>query len=70
MSKHKTVTIVRFPNGVWEELTRKNKPFTVNDCEYFEYQITKFPFDVARYITRAKQERQRQLRHRGIACVK
>lgn len=71
MSKAKNqLTIVRFPNGVWEELTRKNKPFTHDGCEYFEYTICKTPFDVARYIQRAKQDRQRALRHRGIPSVK
>lgn len=70
MSSKHLLTIVRFPNGVWEELTRKNKPFTVDGCEYFEYNACKTPFDVNRYITRAKQERQRKLRHRGISDVK
>lgn len=71
MSKPKKVlTIVRLANGEFVELDNKTKKLVCADTEYFEYNACKTPFDLERYITRAKQERQRKLRHRGIHDVK
>ena len=71
MSKPKNkLTIVRLADGDFVELTGKTKKLTCPKTEYFEYTICKTPFDVARYIKRARIDRQRDLRHRGIACVK
>lgn len=71
MSKPKNVlTIVRLADGEFVELTSKTKKLVCANTEHFEYTINKTPFDVARYIKRARIDRQRMLRHRGVACVK
>lgn len=64
------LTIVRLACGTFAELNSKTKKRVCPATEYFEYTTCKTPFDLARYITRAKQERQRKLRHRGVADVK
>lgn len=70
MSKSNLLIIVRLPDGTFHELNSKSKKLVCPATEFFEYIVRKTPFDLARYITRAKQERQRQLRHRGVPSVK
>lgn len=71
MSKAKNrLTILRLDDGSFVEQTSKTKKLITPTTEVFEYVICKYPFDLARYITRAKQERQRILRHRGVPSVK
>lgn len=67
--KHK-LTIVRLADGSFHELNTKTKKLVCPKTEHFEYDANKTPFDLARYIKRAKQDRQRKLRHRGIPDVK
>lgn len=70
MYKGNKLTIVRLTDGTFVELTSKTKKQVTPDTEYFHYTINKTPFDLACYIKRAKNDRQRQLRHRGIPSVK
>lgn len=71
MSKPKNVlTIVRLADGEFVELNNKTKKLVCEQTEHFEYTVCKTPFDVNCYIKRARNDRQRKLRHRGIACVK
>lgn len=71
MSKPKNqLTIVRLASGDFVELTNKTKKMVCVDTEYFQYTVCKTPFDVNCYIKKARNERQRIMRHRGVACVK
>lgn len=71
MSKPKNqLTIVRLADGEFVELTSKTRKLVCEKTEYFDYTICKTPFDVACYIKKARNARQRVMRHRGIACVK
>lgn len=71
MSKPKNqLTIVRLADGEFVELTSKTRKQMCDKAELFTFVVCKTPFDVNCYIKKARQARQRNLRHRGIACVK